>query len=679
MGKSRNKTKPFIDKKRSSTYTLLHRTQAELALVLEGDHKEVVEEQQRDKHHRSDGYGDEGFPIAATGKEGNEQGKEMPLSSDLAKKIPSSAGSGSRVWWPRASDDTSRNHRPSSADASSSSLSSWRRRLERAGGIVLLEEEEGDRYLKEMGGGVFVQASGEVLALGHQRPLSSAAYDNPTPNDTQADSGDRLLFESVNLTLDCMDEDMQKILLFDDDIGWDGNNDQENKGSMWEELDDDFCIQASREPEGGGGISNEFDYDAHIRQLLERARQESLNIEINKQEENPNHPGAVDRRYFARHQAASPWLQLSVTGASDDHNDDYAYDADEFDEAELEDWIRSNGQTRSSGIGGLKDTRVSTLLSLEEERALCDKFRSTLAEYDDTYDAVDKNDDMRGDNDHDSYDGRDNALAEDEEALYGPRRPLEGDAELEAAMYDFLCESRDAVLMQGTTSLSHKLRGEMGGSGYSVLVGTRMVPAAHLNGESVTEALEEEPVESIDEILDEADATLAAPVQILTLESVITVDEFDGKSYFTERTRNPWDCESILSTYSNLDNNPAVIRPKTRRNKAKPASVAPARIELSSKTGLPIQRPAGDGGSPSADEEEQPSRRNSLSANKGLARNRNETKEEKRARKQAARRERHTSLLQKKAMRQAFGQELQKRSAVAATDTPVGSAVFRYS
>ena len=43
----------------------------------------------------------------------------------------------------------------------------------------------------------------------------------------------------------------------------------------------------------------------------------------------------------------------------------------------------------------------------------------------------------------------------------------------------------------------------------------------------------------------------------------------NGKSYFTETSRSQWDCESILSTYSNLDNNPVDIGRKKKKKKGK--------------------------------------------------------------------------------------------------------------
>jgi protein LTV1 len=545
------------------------------------------------------------------------------------------------------------------------------------------------------GSGVFVDSrSGRPAAAPHHlrrnhRPLghdaSPSVLDEDRADGAQdGEESDAIrLFDSVNLTLDCMDEDMQMILLVDKDDG--------NGEDSLEELDDDFCFQASREPEQpvGDAASGGFDYDEHVRQLLERARRGGEGEEGEGEDDAAggarDHPGAADRAYFTRASAVRRSNNGSV-GAGDDM-DEFDDDDEEYDESDLEGWIESQtSQIRSSsGSAGprVRDTkpRISTALSPEEERALCDKFLSTLAEYDDT----DNDDDNDADYDDDDADyddenernGEDDKL-EKEEALYGPRRPLEGDAELEAAMDDFLYDNEDDILVHGVDQSRRLTVG--GGSGYSVLVGTRMVPTSLLNQETEDT---EGPADTVEDVLAEADATLAAPVQVLTLESVITVDEFDGKSYFSERTRNPWDCESILSTYSNLDNNPAVIHPGRRRRKVpSPATntvPAPQPIRLSSKTGLPIQRASDDGDTELADYDALASRATGADANKGTARDKNESKEEKRARKQAAKQERHASLAQRKALRHAFGQELHKRSAVAGTDTPLGSAVFRYS
>jgi protein LTV1 len=181
----------------------------------------------------------------------------------------------------------------------------------------------------------------------------------------------------------------------------------------------------------------------------------------------------------------------------------------------------------------------------------------------------------------------------------------------------------------------------------------------------------------LDEVLEEAKDILANPVEEPPAEEIL----IDGKSYFSERTRNPWDCESILSTYSNLDNNPVTIESMRRQKKKKTKQISPeqtlpedepVRIQLSSKTGLPL------GVLSSRYDEQNEDDDTMFSRNRGEARKKNETKEEKKARKLAVKKEREIARLSKKLMKDAFKDEFAKRSEVTGDDVG-GKSVFRYS
>ena len=176
-------------------------------------------------------------------------------------------------------------------------------------------------------------------------------------------------------------------------------------------------------------------------------------------------------------------------------------------------------------------------LNEAEEKALVDKFNETLLEYD--------SDDMG-----EGY---------DDEGAMGDL-PLEGDAQVEAALDDYLMEKNDDVFMQGAR---HYMEGENhGGSGFAALVGTKMIPLKQLEK---MENLPREEIQPIEAILGEADDILGKGRAAPPAEEIF----IDGKSYFSEKMKNPWDCESILSTYSNLDNNPATIGATGRRNRGK--------------------------------------------------------------------------------------------------------------
>ncbi|KAJ6486159.1 Low temperature viability protein-domain-containing protein [Mycena vitilis] len=130
--------------------------------------------------------------------------------------------------------------------------------------------------------------------------------------------------------------------------------------------------------------------------------------------------------------------------------------------------------------------------------------------------------------------------------------------------------------------------------------------------------------------------------------------------------KDRWDCETILTTYSNLENHPRLIR---ARDSKKPVP----KIHLDPRTGLPFvatdvdaklaPKPKGhvsfasDSESESSDDEDRP-------RVETVKRDRNESKEEKKARKAAVKEERQARRADKKATKEAFGAELktQKRA-----------------
>ena len=611
MGKK--KVRPFIDKKHASTYTLLHRSQAELALLSE------------------------------PGRGGGE------LDGNVVVDVSTS----NMVLWPTSSNSSSMPPGSSSsathgvasgfaatrdAPKPSSALHEWKLQLQQAR-LVLDEQANGNRYLKERSGdGVFISAPGVPAAATASNSSTShrqlATTILPSNHDDDDEVNPPLLFENVDLTTDCLDEDMAALLLGEDG---DGDPFEEGADSLLglEELDDDFCFQAAQEPDAiaGTGTSTDFDYDAHVRQLLERARREAADGPDDDDEYQRNHhPGAHDRDYF---RSLRP-----LRGGKVDNEGDCDDEQSEFDEDALVSWMQAPG--------------VVPKLAPEEERALCEKFEATLAEYDSS---EDESDDVEQEDADDAGDECDNPAGEVEGLHYGPRRELQGDRELEAALDDFLTEKRDDILVQGTKAPRES------GSGYSALVGTRMIPASQLLGDGALGS--DEVAEPVDVILAQANEVLAQPIQTIPPEEIILIEE-DGKSYLSERSRNPWDCESILSTYSNLDNNPVVIEHRRRQpTKAK-------QIVLSQKTGLPILQTRVQ-----SIPEDEVDDGTAATVNRGAARKKGESADEKRARKGAAKRERQVARLQKQTTRRVFEQEFQKRAVV--TDTIAGNAVFRYS
>lgn len=484
-------------------------------------------------------------------------------------------------------------------------MKEWREKLQEAG---LLEEEQAP-YMKEISGtGTFLNQNGRI---------TSATQGDLRAQQTDAQDLDMLEVKGQmdNIPLvEALDEEMAAILYGDNvDV------------QQFEELNDEFIFDAAKEPEPDA--NNAFDYDAHIRQLMEKAKRER---EGGKASDKNNPSVQNDQAFFSK---------MKPLHERDDEDDSFAEVASDMDGTEA-----YTALTTTPG--------VVPKLSPDEERALCEKFAETLLEYDS------------------------DEIGDDPYEEIGGDRPLQGDKELEAALDDFLVEKQDDILIYGNRE------GRKGGSGFSVLVGKQMVPAKKLDP-AIDGEKNPDDNPPVKEILAQAQMRLTEP-HVRPPEEVVLID---GKSYFSEKIRNPWDCESILSTYSNLDNNPVTIgagssRRRKRNHKKRPGANEPvAQIQLSNKTGLPL----GVLGSSGHDDDDDDDESNyfdggtTMSVNRGLARTKNETPEEKRARKAALKQERQMARIQKKVTREIFQEEFAKRAVAVQADDVGGKTVFRYS
>ena len=567
------KKKPFIDKKNSSTYHILHRSQRDVG---GGDDDE-------------DGVaGTEGGTILWPSPHNN---KETDAKVLLGKQ----------------SGDSSDND-------GSSKLKQFGNQLAQIG---LVDDYDYEKHLKPIGGGDYFGSDGKRAS--DKADLRSKPIEEEMINEV-----DRQL-ESIALTAECMDDDIAHALFDDFDEG------------QYEELNDDFMLDADKEAEeldekygtstagDSSGDDGGFDFAAHVQKLMEKARLEAEGGALGELA-TIHEQGNKDKEFFSK---AKP------VGYDDDDDDDSGY----FDENDLE----------IEGAPG-----VVPKLSEAAEKALCDKFAEMLLEYD--------SDDI--------------GEGQDDDDVVGPLDINEDNPKLEAALDDFLLEKKDEIFMQGAR---HYMEGnETGGSGFSALVGTKMIPVKELDkmGESVPGSRDIQPIESI---LGEADDTLASGLAAPPAEEVF----IDGKSYYSEKIRNPWDCETILTTYSNMDNNPTTIEAGGRRQRTKKkgkGTVAPVpeseevqQIQLSEKTGLPI------GVLPTRDDDEGDDGFDTYaSVNKGEARKKKETAEEKKARKAAVKQERQLARMQKKMMKEVYAEEFSKRTHEVLVDDVGGKSVFRF-
>lgn len=666
------KKKPFIDKKNASTYQLIHRSQRDVGGALAAAGGGATDE---GGGGGAAGDGGDGGGMILWPTESHQRGAAGNLAAtDRAVLLPAGNNNGNN------SDD--RHH-------TANDLAAWKHRLSQMG---LLDESE--EYLKPItGAGTFVDAgTGRPVLAGKSKlqPPPQSQSQSPVWSPEEGLVELHRQMDSLPLTADCMDEDIAAALFGRSGGGGGIDGEGDNTGTdavdifdTFEEIDDYFMLDAAAAPPDEEEEENDaaaaataaaqsFDFDVHIQQLIHKAKLANGGT-AGQPVEARHHWGQHDRAYFGN------LRPLHETENDEDETDDG-------------DW--GGGATLATEPG------VVAKLSPAEERALCEKFEATLAEYDTD---SDNDDDDDNNCEYDNEDGNTNNGEEKEEDEYQGLLPLEGDAAVEAALDDYLTERADDIFIQGPPRDTKRA----GGSGFAVLVGTRMVPAKDLaaaaeaaaNGDATSDPRlsrrypEQEPAVPLADYMAAADYTLAQPKQQPPPETIF----MDGTSYYTDRVRNPWDCESILSTYSNLDNNPVTIdgtvrRRRRQRNKMTWApgdrGVAdgddqdddePTQlIRLSAKTGLPIgvfDRPtAGD----FDDDDDDLANETMVSINRGVARSRLETPEEKKGRKLLVRRERELARIQKKMTREVYAEEFQKRCTVGDQDL-AGRTVFRFS
>jgi len=563
MGKSK---KPFIDKKKSSTYHLLHRSQRDVADVDNESSAEV------------------GVVLWPSPNNNKETDQKVLLKNN---------GEGDC-----SSDDK---------QFKDGSLSNWKNKLAEAGLVDNFDYEKHTKPIR--GDGQYFSNNAmnttkrEVGAMLNARALNI--------EDEIVQEVDRQL-DSIALTSDCMEDEIAKMLFGDFEEG------------EFEELNDEFILDAAKEPEPTADGETAFDYDSHIQGLIEAANMQSDGL-------GPlatvHEVGRKDKDFFAN--------AKRVDKGYNDSDNDSGY----FDER---DWNIETG-----GVSG-----VVPKLTDGEEQALCDKFNEALAEYDsDDLGEGYSDDDVIGD------------------------LPIEGDTQVESALDEFLLERKDDIFMKGHR---HYMDGENnGGSGFSALVGTVMVPVKDIV-ESVNPSRGD--IQPISEVLGEADDTLRGPHEAPPTEEIF----IDGKSYYSERMRNPWDCESILSTYSNLDNKPTTIGNGSHRRRRKSKKLQGGlqnTIRLSEKTGMPLgvfsDSPTGDDADANYFSTHDGAE-TYMSANKGEKRSKNETVEEKKLRKLNVKKERQLARMQKKMIKEAFNEEFSKRQQDVLADDVGGKSVFRF-
>ncbi len=366
--------------------------------------------------------------------------------------------------------------------------------------------------MRVMCGGVFVGISGK-MASQQEPPATSSTIE--LPRDALPSEGeiDRHL-ESITISEKVLGADMRAII-----DGWD---------EEFEELDDDFVIQAV-----DGSDEEEFDYDAHIARLMaESERAEGLG--------------------------------------------QWAADENEVDWEEC-------------------DAEVVEMPQDGKRSLLEAQFEATLADYD---------------GEEDWREGLENEERDIKRNLCNhPEWKLEGNAYIEQCLDEFLeiDDKREKPLEVDKETM--------------VVTKKHVVTLSTGNEETVTNQDEWKLMEK-------------------------------SFGYLRPREHQNWDCESILSMCTTTDNLPTTISVRGRRGGRNGANTM---IRISKKTGLPVHEPKLNG-APAHQHYLAPNDElnENVCINKGKARQRGESTEDRRARKSATKGQQRMRRKEKLALRNAF-------------------------
>jgi len=486
------------------------------------------------------------------------------------------------------------------------------------------------KHMKQMGGGTFISPEGKVVANNPFPEEQKADFD--LPSDVLPGAEEERQFEAITISENVMDQDMYEALF--------GEHIDEN----FEEILDDFVVTASADPAEEEGLTEEvFDYDAHIARLIEKSRRQLGNFREDDEEEFPDDPG-----------------DFSDHGSED---------------AELRQ-IMGDLQLDKS-LEPVKEPKT-------EERAMLDaQFEAALLEYGDS-----------------ESDEEDYMFNEDEDG--GPSKngkiDMEGnqyfegilDEFLEKQKYDHGLEDEETPIRSQTAKAPSRDAASLHnyedscGSSWSKVQERFKLKTTCQKKPSQSEIAESDRnrENSRDAILQLYDVEEENPLQDDSEDGPEAVEKLlEALPYLKRKEKEKWDCETIISTYTNLDNHPTVLSVPSGKKKPKNKYVNcteenahsnnnPSTIRLSKKSGIPL------GVLPSHSSKTEDRSEENSRENKGISRNKKESKEEKRLRKAKIKEERKEKRKEKKNLKQQFKDEEREKSST--NMGSVATSVFKY-
>ena len=473
------------------------------------------------------------------------------------------------------------------------------------------------QHLRTSGGGVFVLPDGTTTTVAE--PVVSA------PLETLAEDQPERMFEAITLTTDGMPEDIRQALDSDYDEEF---YDEEEDGAApegriigeFEELQMDFIQVASVESEEPVG----FDFDAHIARLMRRADG------IFSDDEDGGESGGKsnDRKQDDRHE--------------EQYDEDE--DGEEFD-------LEALGLSEADFGGPVPDRRIAAAAQ-EEFTSLMPAPNTTRdrRDLDDQFDVLwerEYGDQLIGDLDEELCANED-GLAEQMDGL-----KLDG-ATVDTLMEEFLQEEEERTMP---------------------LILQQHEPRAERSGETKNDRMTALMYEE-----DENDETSSQIAHAIKPDTGERTDQGWSREdrFLPKRLRQTWDVESVISTYSNVDNHPTVVGANYRRSQTvvggkKQNQKNPGAPNTSGKKMLPIGSLGRYDDDSSEEEEEEDydddeyddegdsKEYDAVPVNKGVKRPKKETSAQKKARKRALKEERRLRRQIKKQTKQVFKEETKKQ------------------
>jgi protein LTV1 len=479
------------------------------------------------------------------------------------------------------------------------------------------------QHLKTSGGGVFVGPDGSTGSV--PKVISEAPSDIQLALATEDKDQPERMFDAITLTTDGMPEDIRQALDSDYDEEFNSGDEDCLEGRTigeFEELQLDFIKVASVEPEEPTG----FDFDAHIARLMRRAD----GIYSDREDEDEG----------------------------EEFDDDE--DGEEFDlEALMDAGFEEGNSIGMSGDGS----------SVGGSMRGGDSSGRTRRDVDDQFDVL-----WEREYGNQQLGGLDDELCADD----GLAEQING-LKLDEDQVDNLMEEFLLEVEEENTPLVDLPKGNRSRYPTSIIDGKKN--NGETKGETKIKEEEEEP--SYYKKFVEEENERAGEDAIAPDTGEITEGWSRAERFLPKRLKQTWDSETIVSTYSNVDNHPTLLG---ARKKSTRGSGRRAQLEITSQSndvvedskcrGLPIGDLSRYDDS-SGDEEEEEKEDDDYSdddsngdvnesvINKGISRKkihgRKETKAEKKARKKAIKEERRMRRAIKKQTKNCFKDETKRQ------------------